>query len=109
LAVNYDPLLLTSTGELISTPGTYPVRDAVNAYLLNLEFDSRFELMALIDYVQKATGVSNNGSAYVVSASARYGTNPFVAFTQKYYPNAGYMVVDPLTPLSASINYTANV
>ena len=106
LSVNYDPLVLSATGELISTPGTFPVEDAVNAYLANLEFDGKFELMRLIDTVQSASGVV---SAYVNDAKARYGTNPFVSFQQSYYPNAGYMIIEAATPLNTTITYTANV
>ena len=106
LAINYDPLLLASNGELISAPGTFPVEDAVNAYLKALEFDGKFELMRLIDTVQAAQGVA---SAYVTSATARYGANPFVGFAQSYYPNAGYMIIEAATPLSGTITYTANV
>ncbi|MBL7902957.1 MAG: hypothetical protein JNK73_13250 [Bacteroidia bacterium] len=106
LFVNYDPLVLDSTGQLISSPGTYPAKEAVEAYLKNLDFDGVFELMTLIDKVQAAVGVK---TAYVNTASARYGANPFVAFTQRYYSNAGHMVIDPGTPLTSSITYTPSV
>lgn len=104
--VNYDPLLLTATGELISAPGTYPVEDAVNEYLTNLEFDGACELMKLQDQIQQATGVK---SAYISSASARYGVNPFVVFPQRYFSRAGHLVVDPTTPLSATVTYAPYV
>ena len=108
VTVNYDPLLLTDEGESISTPGVFPARDAIEAYLNNLEFDGKFELMTMIDYLQKA---KDKGivSAYVDGALARYGANPFVLFTQNYYPNAGYMVIDPSNPLSSTITYATNV
>lgn len=106
VAINFDPGLLTSSGELISSPGTFPAEDAINQYRLNLDFDGRFELMSMIDYIQQATGVV---SAYVIDAQGRFGTNPFVSFAQRYYPDAGYMIVDPGTPLSSSLTYTASV
>jgi len=108
LNVNFDPLVLSPTGELISTPGVYPVEDAVKDYLKNLDFDGKFELMHLINAVElkKDKGVV---SAYVANATSRYGTNPFVAFTQSYYPNSGYMIIEAATPLNTTITYTANV
>lgn len=105
LSVNYNPLVLTSSGALISDTSVYPVVDKVNEYLKSLDFDGKFELMKLIDYVQTANGVV---SAYVTNATARYGANPFVSFAQSYYPNAGHMVIDPTTPLTTTITYTEN-
>lgn len=102
LIVNYDPLVLTSAGELISSPGTFPVEDARKAYLQALEFDGAFELMSLVNYVQAAKGVK---SVYVDSASARYGTNPFQSFTERYYPNAGYLQIHS----TSTITYNADV
>lgn len=103
LNVNINPLVLQANGELIGSPGVFPVEDAVNLYLKSLDFDGSFELMKLIDFVQQAQGVV---SAYVSSALARYGANPFTAFAQRYYPNAGHMIIDPGTPLSGSVTYT---
>lgn len=102
LTVNYDPLVLTSTGELISTPGVFPVNDAINLYLESLDFNGGFELMSLVDYVQqqKSKGVV---SAYVTGASARYGANLFVPFTQRYFPNSGYLALHS----SSIITYNA--
>jgi hypothetical protein len=106
LNVNYDPLILAPTGELLSTSGSYPVRDAVESYIKNLPFDGKLELMGLIDAVQALECVT---SAYVTNAEARYGSNSFVPFTERYYPRAGYMVIHSGTPLSGSITYTADV
>lgn len=102
LYINYDPLVMSATGELIATPGTFPVQDAYDEYLKSLEFDGAFELMKLIDKIQAAAGVV---SAYVISAEARYGVNPYVAFTQRYYPNAGHLVIDG----ASTITYNPNV
>ncbi len=104
LKVNYNALLLDSTGQLITSPGTYPVTEAIDAYLsnLNYNFNGTVELSEFIDKVQAATGVV---SAYILQASARYGSNPFVIFTERYKANAGHMVVDPTNPLSTTITY----
>jgi len=110
VTVNYDPLVLSATGELISTPGTFPVEDAINEYLNSFgaesNFNSGFELMRCVDMIQAAKGVK---TAYVTNAESRYGTNPFIAFTQRYFPNAGYLQIDPGTPLNTSITYVPYV
>lgn len=102
LTVNYDPLVLTSTGELINTPGLFPVMDAIALYLESLDFNGGFELMSLVDFVQaqKNKGVV---SAYVTGASARYGANLFVPFPQRYFPNSGYLTLHS----SSVITYNA--
>jgi hypothetical protein len=104
LKVNYDPLVLTSTGELISSPGTYPVETVINNYLKALPFAGILELCFLVDEIQRAFGVS---TCYITSASARYGSNPFVVFPEKYSPNAGYLTIDPSTPLSTTTVYAS--
>lgn len=109
LAVNFDPLVLSPTGELITSPGIYPVEDAVELYLSSLPFDGKFELIKLIDKVQEYCLDKGVVSVYVTNATSRYGANPFVAFTQSYYPNAGYMIIEAATPLNSTITYTANV
>lgn len=111
LSVIFNPLVLKSNGESIASPGTFPVEDAVNAYLKQLgtiEFNGKFDLMRVVDFVQNLAGNAVI-SCYVQSASARYGANPFVVFTQSYNPNAGYLVIDVSNPLSSTITYTADV
>lgn len=104
LKVNYNALLLDSTGQLITTPGTYPVADAINTYLSNLNyaFNGTVELSELIDKVQEATGVV---SAYVIQASARYGSNSYAVFSERYKANAGHMIIAATHPLSSTITY----
>lgn len=105
LKVNFDALLLDNTGQLLTAPGTYPVNDAINAYLsnLNFKFNGSLELCDLVDKIQSAVGVD---SAYVIQASARYGTNPYNVFTERYLANAGHMIIDASNPLSSTITYT---
>lgn len=101
--INFDPLLLDNTGQLISSPGTYPAVDAINNFLTNLIFDGTFELCDYIDALQKATGVK---TAYIISSSGRYGANPFVSFTERYYPNSGHMKISVANPLTTTLTYT---
>ena len=104
--IGYDPLVLSAAGESLITPGTLPVQDAVNLFIQSLPFNGIMELDKLVDTVQVVFGVNN---VYITSASARYGANPYLVFTERYTPNAGYLAIDSGTPLSSSINYIANV
>lgn len=105
LIINYDPLVMTDQGELIASPGVFPVEDAREEYLQNVDFNNgAYELMSAVDTIQKkkAQGVV---SAYVTDAQARYGVLPFVSFDQRYFPNAGYLAIHP----SSTITYVASV
>lgn len=100
--IKRDPLVLAADGELLSSPGTYPVNDAINEFIGTLPFDGVFELCDLVDAVQDSEGVK---AAYVNSCEAKYGAYTYSSFTERYTPNAGYLTIDPSFPLSNSINY----
>jgi hypothetical protein len=106
IKVNIDALLLDNTGQLLTSPGTFPIKNDIDDYLSNLNnnFNGTLELCDLIDKVQQATGCV---SAYIIQASARYGVNPFVVFTERYNANAGHMTIDAINPLSSTITYQA--
>jgi len=102
LIVWYDPLVLKNTGESIADPGVFPVQNAIDDYLKFFQsdegFNSGYELMRQIDFIQSAAGVA---SAYVSAAYARYGVLPFTQFAYRYYPNAGYLKLH----VDSSISY----
>jgi len=102
LKVNYNPLVLTATGESIINPGVFPVEDVVNTYIKNLPFNAFLELCLLVDKIQLVSGVN---SAYVLNAEARYGSNPFVAFLERYKAYAGHMAIFSGTPINTTITY----
>ncbi len=105
--VYYNPLLLNSIGEAISTPGTFPVRDAVNEYLLRMPFDGILSITGLTDAIQQAIGVVN---PVHIASEAKFGALPYQTINDYYQADAGHMIVDPLFPLSSSIQYiSANV
>jgi hypothetical protein len=97
LNIDYDPLTLSSTGELIATPGTFPVIDAVNGYITGLPFDGVFNLTKFIDNIQSATGVVD---AYLTSSQAKSGAGTYAPTGQNYTANAGYLQIDPSFPLT---------
>lgn len=110
---NYDPMVLSATGELITTPGVFPAEDAINKYLKTLNDDVDFkgllELQTVIDYLQDAEPKGCITSSYITSAEARFGANPFVAFPERYEANAGHVKIDAGTPLNGSITYVPSV
>lgn len=106
IKVVYDALVLTSTGESILNSGVFPAENAINDYRNSLDFNGTFELCDCVDKIQAANGVV---AAYVTTASARYGANPFITFPERYVPNAGHLIIDSGTPLNTSITYQSNV
>lgn len=97
IEVVYNPLLLTNTGELISDPGVYPVRDAINNFIKFLPFDAIFNRNKFIDAMQSATGVVD---PIINVIEAKTGALPYVAINQNYVANAGYLTIDPAFALS---------
>lgn len=83
LTVQYDPQVLTSSGELITDPSVKPVEDAVNAYLKGIVYGGVLNKTKLVDAVQGARGVIDvvltsvsvkpaNGSSYEVVTGNNY-------------------------------------
>lgn len=100
--VYYDPQVLSPSGELLSTPGVYPVEEAINSYVSNLPFDGILNITSLTDVVQSVEGVID---PVFQNASAKYGVLPYEVITNNYNAYAGYIKIDPAFPLSSTINY----
>lgn len=88
LDVYYDPLVLNGAGERLDTVGSTPVKDAVNAFIGSLPFNSLFILNELIDAIEAVDGVV---IAHVPYAEAVYASLPPIPIPVKYIPDAGYM------------------
>ncbi|MDT8413217.1 MAG: hypothetical protein RQ875_12190 [Vicingaceae bacterium] len=98
----YDPLVLTSTGESISSPGVFPVHDAINEFIGNLPFNGVLVLTQLTDVIQLIDGVVD---PTLTSAWAKFGALPYSLIDKSYQADAGHMVIDSANPLTATINY----
>lgn len=98
----YDPLVLTASGESISTPGTYPVHDVINSFIGNLPFNGVLNLTQLTDAIQDVEGVVD---PTLVSAWAKFGSLPYTLIDKNYQADAGHMVIDSANPLTSTINY----
>ncbi len=108
IEIVYNPLILTPTGELISDPGIYPVRDAINNFIKFLPFDGVFNRNKFIDAIQSASGVVD---PIINSIEAKTGALPYNPILNNYIAGAGYLKIDPLFPLTdpAVVTYTAQI
>jgi len=86
------------------TSVTALVEGVINEYIVNLDFDSKFITSAMIDRLQALDEVLDprfDGGTALDSLGQE------VAFLHEYTTNAGWGVINPSTPLSASITYIA--
>lgn len=93
-AVAYvDPQVISvsgpTAGQLISSPGTYPVEDALNAYLTDMPFNGMFNLSHAKDRVQAVTGVRDFAPSL---AERKVTAGTFIGFTRLYQTAAGHMI-----------------
>ena len=102
--IYYDPLVLTASGELINTPGVFPVEDAINEYVKNLPFDGVYSTTALTDKIQNAAGVVD---PVHLNSEKKFGVGAYSPLIDYYQANAGYLKIDPLFPLSVTTTYTS--
>lgn len=103
--VRYNPLVIASNGELIASPGVYPVKDAINAYLRNIKFNGQLSLTTLKDRVQEVEGVND---FIIISAEYKVGVNPWTQIQRLYNTFAGYIRVSSTAgeTLDDTLTYT---
>lgn len=103
----YDPQVLKSDGSSIDDPTSYPVQEAIEAYIAGIVWDGKFNIRKWEDAVQAVEGVVDiiPGTCYGKAA----GAAAYDTITSNYYSNAGYMVIDPAFPLTTTLTYTADV
>ena len=109
LTVYVDPLVIDlQTGALLSPPlgvggQQYPVKDAINTYLENLEFNGAFVRTFFQDALQRATGVH---LPIINDLKSQYAGFAFEPFAESKIPEAGYF---KLTAANLTLNYLADV
>lgn len=93
--VYYDAAVLAADGSLLSDATTFPVADAIEAYIQGLPFGGVMRVAGLTDAIQAATGVLN---VVATSVEAKYGAIPYADIlalpNQSYTPNAGWLNID---------------
>ena len=106
--IEYDPLVIGSTGLLLSDGTTYPVEEAINNYIQQLPFNSALKIAALTDTIQSVNGVI---TAVCDLAEGKTNTGTYVdilaTITETYVSYSGYMLIDTAYPLSSQITYIA--
>ncbi len=95
-----DAAVIDTGGQLIASPGVYPVLDAIQNYIGNLPFNGQLTHNKFQDVIQAAKGVKRVSVTYL---KAVYGSVQVVV-TDKYIPDAGYLTIG-----SATINYSVDV
>lgn len=79
------------TGKLLNTAEEiYPVKDAIELYLANLDFNGRFVKSFFQDAIQKASGIA---LPLVDSVEWKYAGFPFVPIEEFKIPEAGYFKI----------------
>lgn len=108
--IGVDPALLSPVnGESIPFPGTFPVEEAIVEFLQSFQaenFNSLMLITKLTDSIQTVDGVRN---AVPQSVQAK---DDIAAYTEilgteneSYLATAGWMKVDPASPLSGTLTY----
>ena len=95
LIVYYNPMVLNSAG--LTTTGTEPVRDAVNAFISSLPFNGEYRNEALIDVLQVIPGVE---IPQLIIAQTSEDGNVFTTVDAYVVPDSGYYKIyntDPVT------------
>lgn len=89
LEVLYDPQILNDQGERVDGTNSNPLKDAINQYLRNLQFNGRFVLAHLVDAMQAVEGV--NIPTVLSCRAARFDNPNFSNVTVMYDPYSGSM------------------
>ncbi len=105
LTVYVDPMIIDmGTGQLLNTSEeVYPVKDAIDNYLANLEFNGAFVKDYFRAEISKAEGVK---LPVVDLLQWKYASLPFIDVGEWQTSNAGYFKI---LPENLTINYLPNV
>lgn len=87
MKIQYDPLLISPDGSLISDSSRFPVEEAINSYLKNIEYGGVFNKTRLIDAIQKAEGVVDLELASIKAKP--YVGDEYKLVTSNNYESAG--------------------
>ena len=85
MVVYYNPIKHTNANNVLQT-----VKDAITAYLQDIDFNGVFTTTALVDALQKVDGLD---IIEVLDVQARHGQNNFerIELSTRYQPESGYL------------------
>jgi hypothetical protein len=95
--VYYNPELVHMDGSSVADPSVFPIYDAVNGYLKNVNFNGKIRLSEIHDAII-ATGAYSQVTFLI--AKYRYGSIPWTNIVDEYTPDAGYAIVSTSPGLS---------
>lgn len=105
--IEVDGQKITATGESQSTPGTYPVEDAIRDYIKELNFNGRYTVADMVNAIQVVDGVGNVVTTQVLAKQT--GASTYVDVTlatdRAYIAVAGYLIEDTTIPFNSSLTY----
>lgn len=97
----YDPLVITSDGRLLSDNSIYPVQNAIDNYIAELDFNGRFSISKLENAIQAVPGLIDFRRYEITS---RQGAADFAPINVDIVAVSGYMKLH----VSSIINYIAS-
>lgn len=105
----YDSQILASNGSLLTDPSVFPINNSIDSFLQSFQdssFAGTMQVMKLTDAIQKSEGVINV-IANNIEAKPDGGTflDVLAVANQEYTAIAGYMIIDPVFPLSSTLTY----
>jgi hypothetical protein len=105
ISIYYDPLIIKQSGEQI-TDSKKIVEESILNHLKSLQFDGRLKRSSLVTAIMETKGVQD---CQVYSLMQKYESYPYEEIELSHVPESGYFKIDPLFPLSTSINYYPHV
>jgi hypothetical protein len=106
----YDPNILNQDGELLLDTAIKPVEDAINQFFVDFgiqNFAGIFQIVDITDYIQDVQGIINTAPT-IIDMTKNDGSgfiNVLATQDNRYESVAGYIIVDPLYPLTGQIIY----
>lgn len=83
------------------------IEDAINDYVQNIDFNSRFYVNTLVDRCQEINGVIDVQTDFTQS-EIKPNSGVYIQLPYIYYPDSGWIEIDGSFPLSTTITYTKN-
>lgn len=99
-SIVYDPLILDSSGILISDGVSTPILDALNAYFYDLgtsNFNGKLRVIDMIDALQKVPGFVTIAISSFQSVTPGPPVNILAQPGQQYQSVAGHIIIDTAT------------
>lgn len=104
--IYYDATVLNADGSLINDSSVFPIEEAINSYLNELDFNASFSLEQCDAKIMKAVGVLDLKR---LSAQTKHSTFSYINIDVSRKAFSGYFIIDPENPLRDNITYINHV